>query len=112
MDIDRARELSDNEAIDASMPFQLVGDTDIYDLAVILAGLRQLDMPHVIDWSRGSFGKCTIHTHPDWFNREFANNPNVVVEPIPQHSAIKKMIDYEGVEIFCWVKATFNMVAA
>lgn len=97
----------------APLPFQLVEEKqDIYDLAVILAGLRQLDLPHVIDWSRGSFGKATIHVHPDWFNKEFAGNPNVVVEPIPEHSAVKKSIMYEGVDIFCWMKAKFVMEGA
>ncbi len=94
----------------ALLPFQLIEEKqDIYDLAVILAGLRQLDLPHVIGWDRGSFGKATIHVYPDWFNAEFEGNPNVVVEPIPAHSAVKRYIDYEGVEIFCWEKVSFVM---
>ncbi len=102
---------SDIDALYIDGPFQLVEEKqDIYDLAVVLAGLRQLDLPHVIDWSRGSFGKATIRVHADWFSAEFAGNPCVVVEPFPQHSAVKKSIDYEGVHIFCLMKAKFEMV--
>jgi hypothetical protein len=116
MDIDRVREQADNEAIDELYiggPFRLVDEPkqDIYDLAVILAGLRQLDLPHLIDFSRGSFGKATIMVEAAWFEREFAGNPNVIVTPHSQFSGIKKTIDYEGVEIFCWIKADFVVAA-
>lgn len=112
---ERERDADIDALSDATLtPFQVIEpEADIYDLAVILAGLRKgFDLPHLIDFGRGSFGKCTIMVKADWFNAEFAGNPNVVVEPLPQHGSVKKTIDYEGVEIYCWIKAKFELVAA
>ena len=118
-DIDRAREIEDGAAIDALMddksllPFQLVDDEpDIFELADALADLRDTyRLPHLISY-RGNASESCIHVDAEWFEAEFAGNPNVTIEPHPQQCGVKKIINYEGVEIFCWLDAKFEMVAA
>jgi len=116
--IDRAVEIERDADIDALsdaalLPFQMVEpEQDIFDLAVILAGLRKgFDMPELIDFSRGSFGKAQIHVTPEWFDATFAGNASIVIEPKPQFEGVRKSIDYEGVDIYCWTKARFVMEA-
>ena len=98
-----------------NVPFTIVHSepSTIYDLADILKGLREgFDMPELIDFCRGYFGKATILVQPDWFEREFGDNQNVFTEPSPQHRCIFKSIDYNGVEIRCLIRANFVPVAA
>ena len=98
-----------------NVPFTIVDSepSTIYDLADILKGLREgFDMPELLDFSRGYFGKATIHVQSDWFEREFGDNQNVVTEPRPQYQSIFKSIDYNGVEIRCLIRTDFVPVAA
>lgn len=120
MDIDKAVEQARAADVDAicdddyrPLPFEIVEEKqDIYDLAVVLHGLAQIHLPHVLGFRRDPSRACEIHVYSDWFDGEFSGNVNVVTEAFPRQSAIKLSIDYENVTIFCIKDAEFRVESA